>query len=121
MSKITVELTEVEKAKYDLTYKSIIDNYTKKDKEALEDDEIAKFYLHNLVLKYVLTGEFPSNTDITNNIHLLSKEELEERYNATIPLEKKPEEEIVLERTPEEIKEAYNEKMKELRNERKLK
>lgn len=91
MAEFKVELTEQEQKKYDLTYKSIISNYTKKDLIILDDDPIAKFYLHNLVLKYVMTGEFPTNTDITNNIHLLSESELTQNYDATIPLQENKE------------------------------
>ena len=92
MSGITIDLTEEEQKKYDLTYKSIISNYTKKDLIILEDDPIAKFYLHNLVLNYVFTGELPSGIDIQNNVHLLSKDELVQSYDAKIPLQEKSEE-----------------------------
>lgn len=95
MSGITIELTNEEQLKYDLTYKSIISNYTKKELESLQNDPIAMFYLKNIILKYVFTGELPSGTDIQNNIHLIDSENLNEYYDAKIPLQEKPEEVII--------------------------
>lgn len=118
MSEFKIDLTPEEENKYDETYKKIIANYTKKDLAILRNDEIAQFYLKNIILKYVLTGEFPTQTDINNNIHLLKEEELIGFYDAKIPLEEKPENVKVLERTPDEIKEAYDKKISTLKEER---
>jgi hypothetical protein len=37
--------------------------------ETLEQDSVAKYYLKELILKYVFTGEFPTDFKIKNNIH----------------------------------------------------
>ena len=86
ISEFKVDLTPEEENKYDETYKKIIANYSKKEMAILKNDEIAQFYLKNIILKYVLTGEFPTNTDINNNIHLFKDDELVEHYNAKIPI-----------------------------------
>jgi hypothetical protein len=88
-NKFKVDLTPEEENKYDEIYKKIIANYTKKEMAILEGDEIAQFYLKNIILKYVLTGEFPTKTDINNNIHLFKDDELIEHYDAKIPIPEK--------------------------------
>ena len=98
MAEIKIELTNEEQLKYDLTYKSIISNYTKKELKIIEDDPIAMFYLKNIVLKYVLTGDFPTVNQIQSNIHLLPENELIENYNAKIPLQEKPNNNLVIEK-----------------------
>lgn len=117
MADFKVDLTEDEQLKYDETYKAITANYSKRDLIILDEDPIAKHYLKHLILKYVFTNELPTNTDIQNNIHLFDEEQLTQHYDATIPLQEKPEQ-IVLERTEDEIKAAYKDKMKLLREER---
>jgi len=83
-----VKLTEEEQAKYDATYSRIISQYSKSDLKLLEEDNIAKHILKELILKYVFTGEIPdcsiNNTTNTNEI-------IESHYDAKIPLEEKRE------------------------------
>jgi hypothetical protein len=118
MTSITIELTKEEQEKFDTVYNSIISKYTKRELRELESDNIAKFYLKNIILKYIFTNEWPTNTDIQQNIHLLPPEELQEKYNATIPLQSSNNQPVVLERSPEEIKAAYHEKLSNLQIER---
>ena len=92
---MNVELSEKEKEKYDETYTKITKNYSKRELQSLEEDDIAKYYLHTLILNYVLNGKFPSVWDLNHNIHknieIKNKAEIEEiHYDAKIPLEEKP-------------------------------
>ena len=56
-----IKLTEAEQAKYDKVYSQITGKYCKEDLELLENDDVAKFVLKNLIIRYVLTGEMSSN------------------------------------------------------------
>ncbi len=80
-----VKLTEEEKAKYDEVYTKITSQYNAEDLATLEGDNIAQFYLKQIILKYIFTGEFPKDfkTQPLKNV----KVEEEHHYDAKIPLE----------------------------------
>jgi hypothetical protein len=80
-----VKLTEEEKAKYDEVYTKITSQYNAEDLATLEADNIAQFYLKQIILKYVFTGEFPKDfkTQPLKNV----KVEEEHHYDAKIPLQ----------------------------------
>jgi len=80
-----VKLTEEEKAKYDETYSKITSQYSADDLATLEGDNIAQFYLKQIILKYIFTGEFPKDFK-TQPLKNVSIEE-EHHYDAKIPLE----------------------------------
>jgi len=80
-----VKLTEEEKAKYDEVYTKITSQYSADDLATLEGDNIAQFYLKQIILKYIFTGEFPKDFK-TQPLKNVSIEE-EHHYDATIPLE----------------------------------
>ena len=77
-----VKLTEEEKAKYDETYSKITSQYSA---ATLEGDNIAQFYLKQIILKYIFSGEFPKDFK-TQPLKNTSIEE-EHHYDAKIPLE----------------------------------
>ncbi len=80
-----LKLSEEEKAKYDDTYAKITSQYNAEDLATLEADGVAKYYLKQIILKYIFTGEFPKDfkTEAQKNVSL--QEEV--NYDATIPLE----------------------------------
>jgi hypothetical protein len=80
-----VKLTKEEQAKYDEVYTKITSQYNAEDLATLEADGVAKYYLKQIILKYVFTGEFPKDfkTQPLKNTPL--QEEV--NYDATIPLE----------------------------------
>jgi hypothetical protein len=80
-----VKLTEEEKAKYDEIYTKITSQYSADDLATLEGDNIAQFYLKQIILKYIFTGEFPKDFK-TQPLKNVSIEE-EHHYDAKIPLE----------------------------------
>jgi hypothetical protein len=80
-----VKLTEEEKAKYDEVYTKITSQYSADDLATLEGDNIAQFYLKQIILKYIFTGEFPKDFK-TQPLKNVSIEE-EHHYDAKIPLE----------------------------------
>ena len=49
-----LKLTEEEQAKYDDTYSKITSQYNAEDLATLEADGVAKYYLKQIILKYVL-------------------------------------------------------------------
>ncbi len=80
-----VKLTKEEQAKYDEVYTKITSQYNADDLATLEEDNIAKYYLKQIILKYVFTGEFPKDfkTQAVKNTPLQE----EHHYDAKIPLE----------------------------------
>jgi len=80
-----VKLTEEEKAKYDEVYTKITSQYNAEDLATLEGDNIAQFYLKQIILKYIFTGEFPKDFK-TQPLKNVSIEE-EHHYDAKIPLQ----------------------------------
>ena len=56
-----VKLTEEEKTKYDEVYTKITSQYNAEDLATLEADEVAKYYLKQIILKYIFTGDFPKD------------------------------------------------------------
>ena len=80
-----VKLTEEEKAKYDETYSKITSQYSADDLATLEGDNIAQFYLKQIILKYIFTGEFPKDFKTQPLKNTLIEEE--HHYDAKIPLE----------------------------------
>jgi hypothetical protein len=80
-----VKLTKEEQAKYDEVYTKITSQYNAEDLATLEADGVAKYYLKQIILKYVFTGEFPKdfnakplkNTSLQEEVH----------YDATMPLQ----------------------------------
>jgi hypothetical protein len=80
-----LKLSEEEKAKYDDIYAKITSQYNAEDLATLEADGVAKYYLKQIILKYIFTGEFPKDfkTEAQKNVSL--QEEV--NYDATIPLE----------------------------------
>ena len=89
-----IKLTEEEQAKYDKVYSQITGKYCKEDLELLENDDVAKFVLKNLIVRYVLTGEMPTDFSINYNTHLGMNNEV--HYDASIPLQN-PEEVVLVE------------------------
>ena len=80
-----VKLTKKEQKKYDETYSKITSQYSADDLATLEGDNIAQFYLKQIILKYIFTGEFPKDFK-TQPLKNVSIEE-EHHYDAKIPLE----------------------------------
>ena len=89
-----IKLTEEEQAKYDKVYSQITGKYCKEDLELLENDDVAKFVLKNLIVRYVLTGKMPTDFSIKYNTHLGMNNEV--HYDASIPLQN-PEEVVLVE------------------------
>ena len=89
-----IKLTEEEQAKYDNVYTQITSKYCKEDLELLEGDDVAKYVLKNLILRYVLTGEMPTNFSVNYQTHLGMSNEV--HYDASIPLQN-PEEVVLVE------------------------
>jgi hypothetical protein len=113
-----VKLTEQEQKKYDSIYSQITGNYNKDDMELLENDDIAKHVLKTLIIRYILTGEMPTNFTITDNTYLGMSNEV--HYDASIALEEKPadiEPEVIL-NNPEAITIDYDKILSSLNIER---
>ena len=113
-----VRLTDAEKTKYDSIYSQITGKYSKDDMELLENDDIAKHVLKTLIIRYILTGEMPTDFSISQNTHLGMTNEI--HYDATIPLEAHPDEikpEIIL-NNPEAITIDYDNILSSLEIER---
>ena len=89
-----IKLTEAEQAKYDNVYSQITGKYNKEDLELLENDDVAKFVLKNLIVRYVLTGQMPTDFSVNYNTHLGMNNEV--HYDASIPLQN-PEEVVLVE------------------------
>jgi len=89
-----IKLTSDEQAKYDNVYTQITGKYNKEDLELLENDDVAKFVLKNLIVRYVLTGEMPTDFSVNYNTHLGMSNEV--HYDASIPLQN-PEEVVLVE------------------------
>ena len=89
-----IKLTEEEQAKYDKVYTQITGKYCKEDLELLENDDVAKFVLKNLIVRYVLTGQMPTDFSVNYNTHLGMNNEV--HYDASIPLQN-PEEVVLVE------------------------
>ena len=89
-----IKLTEEEQAKYDKVYSQITGKYCKEDLELLENDDVAKYVLKNLIIRYVLTGEMPTDFSVNYNTHLGMSNEV--HYDASIPLQN-PEEVVLVE------------------------
>ena len=89
-----IKLTEEEQVKYDKVYTQITGKYCKEDLELLENDDVAKFVLKNLIVRYVLTGEMPTDFSVNYNTHLGMNNEV--HYDASIPLQN-PEEVVLVE------------------------
>jgi hypothetical protein len=89
-----IKLTEEEQSKYDNVYSQITGKYNKEDLELLENDDVAKFVLKNLIVRYVLTGEMPTDFSVNYNTHLGMSNEV--HYDASIPLQN-PEEVVLVE------------------------
>ena len=83
-----VKLTDQEKKKYESIYSQITGKYSKDDMELLENDDVAKHVLKTLIIRYILTGEMPTDFTVNYNTHLGMSNEV--HYDATIPLEPKP-------------------------------
>ena len=98
-----IKLTEEEQAKYDNVYTKITSKYCKEDLELLEADDVAKYVLKNLILRYVLTGEMPTNFSVNYQTHLGMSNEV--HYDASIPL-RNPEEVVLVENVVEGTCEA---------------
>ena len=98
-----IKLTEEEQAKYDKVYSQITGKYCKEDLELLENDDVAKYVLKNLIIRYVLTGEMPTDFSVNYNTHLGMSNEV--HYDASIPLQN-PEEVVLVENVVEGTCEA---------------
>jgi hypothetical protein len=113
-----VKLTEEEKKKYESIYSQITGKYSKDDMELLENDDVAKHVLKTLIIRYILTGEMPTDFTVNYNTHLGMSNEV--HYDATIPLEAHPDEikpEIIL-NNPEAITIDYDNILSSLEIER---
>ena len=113
-----VKLTEEEQKKYDSIYSQITGKYSKDDLELLENDDIAKHVLKTLIIRYILTGEMPTDFTVNYNTHLGMSNEV--HYDATIPLEEKQadiEPEVIL-NNPEAITIDYDNILSSLNIER---
>ena len=62
--------------------------------ELLENDDVAKFVLKNLIIRYVLTGKMPTDFSVNYTTHLGMNNEV--HYDASIPLQN-PEEVVLVE------------------------
>jgi hypothetical protein len=82
-----VKLTDQEKNKYESIYSQITGKYSKDDMELLENDDVAKHVLKTLIIRFILTGEMPTDFSVNYNTHLGMSNEV--HYDATIPLEEK--------------------------------
>jgi len=80
-----ITLTEEEQSKYDDVYSKITSNYSKEDMIELENDELAKYFLKHIILKYIFTGSFPEDLNI--GITKTSNVATETYYDAKIPLQ----------------------------------
>ena len=103
-----VKLTDEEKVKYESIYSQITGKYSKDDLELLDNDDRAKHVLKTLIIRYILTGEMPTNFSVNYNTHLGMNNEV--HYDASIPLEEKPadiEPEVIL-NNPEAITIDYD-------------
>ena len=89
-----IKLTEAEQAKYDNVYSQITGKYNKEDLELLENDDVAKFVLKNLIVRYVLTEKMPTDFSVNYTTHLGMNNEV--HYDASIPLQN-PEEVVLVE------------------------
>ena len=89
-----IKLTSEEQAKYDNVYSQITGKYCKEDLELLENDDVAKFVLKNLIVRYVLTEKMPTDFSINYTTHLGMNNEV--HYDASIPLQN-PEEVVLVE------------------------
>lgn len=85
-----LKLTDEEKAKYDEIYGKITSNYSKEDMETLDQDDVAKYFLKNIILKYIFTGEFPKDLSAVGKAKISGKNEY--HYDAKIPLQETKEE-----------------------------
>ena len=83
-----VKLTDEEKTKYDSIYSQITGKYSKDDLELLENDDVAKHVLKTLIIRYILTGEMPTDFTVNYNTHLGMSNEV--HFDASIALEPKP-------------------------------
>jgi len=83
-----VKLTEEEQNKYDSIYSQITGKYNKDDLDLLENDDVAKHVLKTLIIRYILTGEMPTDFTVNYNTHLGMSNEI--HYDASIALEPKP-------------------------------
>ena len=113
-----VKLTDQEKKKYESIYSQITGKYSKDDMDLLENDDIAKHVLKTLIIRYILTGEMPTDFTVNYNTHLGMSNEV--HYDATIPLEEKPDEikpEVIL-NNPEAITIDYDNILSSLEIER---
>ena len=103
-----VKLTEEEQKKYESIYSQITGKYNKDDMELLENDDVAKHVLKTLIIRYILTGEMPTDFTVNYNTHLGMSNEV--HYDASIALEPKPadiEPEVIL-NNPEAITIDYD-------------
>ncbi len=76
--------------------------------ELLENDDVAKHVFKTLIIRYILTGEMPTDFTVNYNTHLGMSNKV--HYDATIPLEEKPadiEPEVIL-NNPEAITIDYD-------------
>jgi hypothetical protein len=102
-----IKLTSSEKAKYDEVYEKITSQYSKKDMIILEEDDVAKFFLKNMIIRYIFTCEFPKHLGIEKTeFKGRNKDIIEVHYDAKIPLQEKPETqvediEVITENQPE--------------------
>ena len=113
-----VKMTDEEKNKYDSIYSQITGKYNKDDLDLLENDDIAKHVLKTLIIRYILTGEMPTDFTVNYNTHLGMSNEV--HYDATIPLEEKQadlEPEVIL-NNPEAITIDYDNILSSLEIER---
>ena len=113
-----VKLTEEEQNKYDSIYSQITGKYNKDDLELLANDDVAKHVLKTLIIRYILTGEMPTDFTVNYNTHLGMSNEV--HYDATIPLEEKQadiEPEVIL-NNPEAITIDYDNILSSLELER---
>ena len=111
-----ITLTSEEQAKYDDVYQKIISSYTKEDLKKLEDDETAKYFLKNIIIRYIFTGDFPDITKM-NKIEI-NDDDNEYHYDAKIPPQNKPDDFEVKVLPREEIKKKYEDKLSSLKLER---
>ncbi len=113
-----VKLTDQEKKKYESIYSQITGKYSKDDLELLANDDVAKHVLKTLIIRYILTGEMPTDFTVNYNTHLGMSNEV--HYDATIPLEEKQadiEPEVIL-NNPEAITIDYDNILSSLEIER---
>ena len=72
-----------------IKFETIINFFDMENSAIANSSIICLFVLKNLILRYILTGEMPTDFSINYNTHLGMSNKV--HYNASIPQQEKPE------------------------------